>query len=136
MDALGHFDVTLSPKEGLIPKSDENNFGRMLVEKTYHGDLVGTSVGEMLSVRTKSESAAGYVAIEHFTGTLDGFKGSFVLQHYGIMDFGDDTLVLEVVPASGTGQLKSITGVMKINPEKGKHHYQFSYIIEESVEKN
>ena len=42
----------------------------MSIDKQLHGDLEGTSKGEMLTGGDVAKGSAGYVAIEQFTGTL------------------------------------------------------------------
>ena len=76
---------------------------------------------------TGTEGSAGYVAIEHVVGTLAAKQGSFVLQHFGIMDRGADRLVLEVVPDSGTGDLAGLSGTMSIEITDGQHFYHFDF---------
>ena len=68
-------------------------------------------------------------AIEQVQGTLSGKKGSFVLQHFGIMHQGLERLVLEVVPDSGTGELWGLKGKMAITIENGQHYYEFDYAL-------
>lgn len=84
----------------------------------------------MISVRTATKGSAGYVAIENVKGVLEGKSGSFVLQHFGIMDRGKDRLILEVVPNSGTEALTGISGKMEIEIIDGKHQYKFEYELE------
>ena len=72
---------------------------------------------------------AAYVAIEQGRGELDGLQGGFVLQHFGTMDKGQDSLILKVVPDSGTDELAGLTGSMKIRIEQGIHHYDFEYML-------
>lgn len=60
-------------------------------------------------------------------GELEGKQGSFVLQHFGTMDKGQDSLILNVIPDSGTYELKGLTGSMKIRIEQGIHYYDFDY---------
>jgi hypothetical protein len=60
---------------------------------------------------------------------LKGRKGSFILQHTGIMDRGKPVLSVETVPDSGTGELKGISGKMTIIIEGGKHSYEFVYSL-------
>jgi hypothetical protein len=105
------------------------NPGRMLIEKQFYGDLEATSKGQMLSAMTPIKNSAGYVAIEEVTGTLEGKRGSFILQHSGIMNRGTGQLSVIVVPDSGTGDLTGLTGSMKINVENGKHSYEFEYSL-------
>ena len=127
MQINGEFDVKLQPRDALQKGKKGIQMGRFSIHKTYHGELNGSSVGEMLSVTTTTNGSAGYVAIEQFSGTLGDKKGSFVLQHYGIMHAGDNRLVLEVVPGSGSDDLTGLTGTMAIDIIDGKHLYKFTY---------
>lgn len=127
MKITGKFDVELKPMECLVESVDKLNFGRMSIDKTFHGELAGESVGEMLNVRTSVDGSAGYVAIEQFVGELSGKKGSFALQHYGVMSKGTSTLTLEVVPDSAAGELAGLSGEMAIRIEEGQHYYDFDY---------
>lgn len=127
MKISGKFDVNLSPLESHVKGENNINLGRMSIDKVFHGELEATSKGEMLSAMTPVEGSAGYVAIEQVSGSLSGKQGSFVLQHFGIMHDDDYQLVLEVVPASGTGELAGLTGEMSIKIEDGEHFYEFDY---------
>ena len=124
--AKGTFVVSLKPIafEGAEP---EFKLGRMSIDKQISGDLTATTVGQMLSAMTSTEGSAGYVAIERVAGTLNGRRGSFVLQHSGSMSRGAPTLVVSVVPDSGTEELVGLEGEFQINIEDGKHLYEFTY---------
>jgi len=124
--ATGPFDVKM------IPQDDKAGDGlsRMSLDKQYHGDLEGTAKGEMLTGGVSANHSGAYVAMEKFTGTLHGLKGSFVLHHTGIMTNGKPDLTILVAPDSGTGQLAGITGKMTINvAADGKHSYDFDYAL-------
>ena len=123
--ASGSFEVKLAPQATEAGPT----VGRMSIDKQFHGDLEATSKGEMLSARGSVDGSAGDVAIERVTGSLHGRKGSFVLQHSGTMDRGAPSLVVTVVPDSGTEQLIGLTGRMNIIIEAGKHSYQFDYTL-------
>ncbi len=126
--ASGRFEVKLSPQ----PLADANadaSLGRMLIDKTFSGDLVGTSKGEMLMAGTAVKGSAGYVAIECVSGTLGGRSGSFVLQHSGTMNRGAPQLSVSVVPDSGTGELAGLTGTLVIIIDAGTHRYEFDYLL-------
>ena len=127
MKITGSFDVKLNPIEGYAKGKHGVQLSRMSLDKTFHGELDATSKGEMLSAMTPIKGSAGYVAIEQVNGSLSGKSGSFVLQHFGMMERGKDRLILEVVPDSGTGELEGLTGSMSINIEGGKHEYVFEY---------
>lgn len=128
MHARGTFEVKLTPL-GAEDKTSGSTLGKMSIEKQIHGDLEGTSKGEMLTATTDVQGSAGYVAIERVTGTLHGRSGTFVLQHSGTMTRGAQQLVIGVVPDSATGQLAGLTGTMAISIADGKHSYEFAYIM-------
>lgn len=127
MNITGTFNAILNPLDGYAQGENGVKLGRMSIQKTWNGELKAKSKGEMVSAMTPVKGSAGYVAIEQVTGTLAGKKGSFVLQHYGIMDKGKDRLILEVVPDSGTDELQGLTGKMAIRIEEGTHFYEFDF---------
>jgi hypothetical protein len=128
MTARGTFDVKTMPQ----PADDSvaGPFGRLFLEKQFHGDLDATSRGQMIGAFTAVEGSAGYVALELVTGTLHGKGGSFILQHNGTMRKGVPSMHVTVVPDSGTGELKGISGKMAIIIEGKKHSYEFEYGME------
>lgn len=78
------------------------------------GPLTATAKGEMISAVTSVKGSAAYSAIERVDGSLDGRRGTFVLQHTGVMDRGAPSLVITVVPDPGTGELAGLSGTMRI----------------------
>jgi hypothetical protein len=78
------------------------------------------------------KESAAYSAVERVTGTLHGKKGSFALQHTGVMTRGTPSLNITVVPDSGTGELAGLTGKMDIIIEGKQHSYVFEYEIQKS----
>lgn len=124
MQATGTFDVKLTPQA-----TPDSAVGRMSIDKQFHGDLEGTSKGEMLMHGTATAGSAGYVAMEQVTGALAGRSGTFVLQHSGTMNRGAPQLTVTVVPDSGTGQLVGLTGKMTIDIVDGKHLYTLDYSL-------
>lgn len=129
MNITGTFEVSLKPLDLGVQGADGIQLGRMAINKTFSGDLNATSQGEMLSAMTAIKGSAGYVAMEQVTGMLAGKTGSFVLQHFGIMNRGRDHLVLEVVPDSGTGELSGLAGTMQIKIVDGVHSYELAYTL-------
>jgi len=126
--ATGTFDVKVSPAAP-EDKAEGTTLGRMTIDKQFHGDLEGTSKGEMLYAGTSVKGSGGYVAIERVSGTLQGRTGTFVLQHTGTMTHGVPEMSVSVVPDSGTGQLTGLAGKMTINIADGKHSYEFDYTL-------
>jgi hypothetical protein len=124
--AKGTFEVKLTPEQDA---SGESVVGRMTIDKEFQGDITGTSKGLMVMAGTAVQGSAGYVALEKVTATIDGKSGSFYLQHNGIMNRGEGSLNIVVIPDSGTDQLTGLSGTMSINIEAGKHYYEFEYAI-------
>jgi hypothetical protein len=124
--ATGSFVVSLQPLSN-TEVSNDAMLGRLLLTKEFIGDLAASARGQMLSAGTATQGSAGYVAIDQVTGTLEGRKGSFVLQHSGSMQRGVPSLSIKVVPDSGTGELAGLTGTLSINVVDGKHFYDFLY---------
>lgn len=122
--ATGSFEVVLVPIDGPEPP-----IAPMTIAKTFSGDLTATSVGRMLAIETPVEGSAGYVALEHVTGHVAGRRGSFALQHFGMMSRGDGELRVTVVPDSGTDELIGLAGEMDIEISDGAHRYTFRYSI-------
>lgn len=127
--ASGTFDVKMMP-QAPDDKADGPAVGRYSLEKEFHGDIEGTSRGEMLAVGTAVEGSAGYVAMEQVSGKLNGRQGSFALQHSGTMTRGAAQLVVTVVPDSGTGELVGLAGKMEIKIADGKHFYDLAFTLE------
>ena len=126
--ASGTFAVNLSLQE----QGTDMPVGRMMIDKQFEGDLVGASKGQMLMASSDSvKNSAGYVAIEKVTGTLNGRRGSFYLQHNGVMTRGVGELTITVIPDSGTDQLVGLRGKMNIIIAEGKHSYEFEYTLAE-----
>ncbi len=125
--AHGSFTVDVHP----LPPTPAAGLSRFTINKTIHGDLEATTIGEMLAGGDPRQSAAGYVAIEVVTGTLGGTHGSFALQHFATMDGSGPKMQVIVVPGSGTGDFKGIEGTFVIRIEEGEHFYDFEYTLPE-----
>lgn len=128
MKVSGTFDVTAA-HEPPFEAIDGVTLGRSRFDKRFSGALSGTGAVQMLSARTATPNSAGYVAVERVSGKLDGKEGTFVLLHMGVMTRGSPSLIITVVPDSGTGALAGLVGSMQIRVEDGKHHYDFDYSL-------
>ena len=124
MNAKGEFEVKLTAQA-----TEDKTMGRLLIDKTFQGDLTAQSNGQMLSAGTNVKGSAAYVAIEKVSGTLQGRSGTFVLQHTGTLNRGEAQLTVRVVPDSGTDELAGLAGGMTIKITGGKHFYEFEYTL-------
>lgn len=123
-EARGTFEVTLLPIGG-----NDGPIGVLSIDKIFHGDLQGSSVGQMLAFRTPLEGSAGYVAMERVTAVLAGREGAFTLQHNGLMTRGAPELSVVVVPDSGSDGLQGLSGTLEISITQGRHDYRLLYSL-------
>ncbi len=131
MHATGTFEVRVVPVEPSdIARAADT--GRMTIDKTWTGALTGTSKGEMLTGMTKENASMAYVAMERFTGTVNGHAGTLLFAHTAMMLHGKprpEDLVITVVQGSGTGALQGITGTLGITMDGGTHSYDLAYTL-------
>ena len=116
--ARGSFEVKMTPAS-----ASDALIGRFTLDKSYSGDLEATGTGEMLAVQDGVAGSAGYVALERITGRLEGRRGSFTLQHFGLMDRGKPRLEVLIVPDSGTDGLTGLSGTLTIEAGADGHTY-------------
>ena len=125
--ARGTFDVVITPVQPLDGAAPDAP-GRMLLAKTFSGDLTGTAAGEMLACMSPERSGA-YVALDRVRGAIDGREGAFTLVHRGLMDQGAQELLITIVPGSGAGDLVGIAGVFHLTIADGVHRYDLEYSL-------
>ena len=106
-EIMGEFQVT-AWEEGTF--DEQTQATRVTIHKTFHGDIEGTSVAEMLAAG--AEGGRGYVASEYFTGSVQGRKGTLLIQHGGIDDGVAPYTFGNIVPNSGTGELTDMRGTI------------------------
>ncbi|OKJ92474.1 DUF3224 domain-containing protein [Amycolatopsis sp. CB00013] len=105
-----------------VEKAEGTEFSRVLLTKTFTGDVEGTSAVEMLTAVNETSSA--YVAFERLAVSVGGRKGGFVLHHSA----GDNGHHLIVLPGSGHGELTGITGTAEIvQDDEGNHTFTLTY---------
>ncbi|MFZ2754060.1 MAG: DUF3224 domain-containing protein [Lysobacteraceae bacterium] len=124
----GEFEVKREIQP-MVDMGDDAQAAHMRFDKVFHGPLDAISVVHMFAVGTAVEGSAAYVAVERIAGRLDGHAGTFHMQHSGTMDRGTPSLVVSVVPDSGTDGLTGLRGTLAIEIVEGKHFYTFDYSL-------
>lgn len=128
MHARGTFEVQITPMP-VDGYTDAATLGRMTIDKQFSGDLAGTGKGQMLTGMGQVKGSAAYSAIERFTGTVAGKQGTFVMQHTGVVTRGAQSLLIAIVPDSGTGELAGIGGTLAITITGKQHAYDLEYTL-------
>ena len=129
MHATGTFDVKMAPAD-VSEAGKAGDLGRMSIDKTWTGDIQGTSKGEMLTGITPETGSMAYAAVERVTAKVGGHAGTFVFLHRATMLRTDPkaaVLEITVVPGSGTGELAGLSGSLAIDQSSGVHKYDFTY---------
>lgn len=127
--ATGTFDID-SWEEIPYDERDGTKLTRTHVTKTFHGDVEGTSIAELLMAYGTVEGSAAYTGFERIVGGVHGRSGSFVLHHTATSDasHGPPTAMWSVVPDSGTGELRSLRGEALISRSPdGEHTFTLDY---------
>ena len=128
--AAGTFEIE-SWDEKPYDEQEGARLTRTRLTKTFSGDVEGESTAELLMAYGSEEGSAAYVGLERVTGSVHGRSGSFVLRHSATMERGKGTSSLDVVPASGTGELRGLRGKVSISAEPGgRHSFTLDYDFE------
>ena len=108
------------------PTPVEFNVGgavRNRYEKTFSGDISGTSVVEATMLGLGDGKPLVYIAIEGFEVTVNGRTGGFILLHRAVHP-EDGTTAWTILDGSGTGELAGIRGTGTITPG---HEFTLEY---------
>ena len=129
LTATGTFEVKMLPEANQEPDGFGAGTARFGLAKSFTGDVSGEAAGTMLSVGApQAGSAAAYVAVDRFAGSVNGKAGGFILVHRGtVSKAGNSDLEIIVAPDSGTGELDGIAGTLLIDIKAGIHHYTLTY---------
>jgi hypothetical protein len=135
MRASGTFKVNAFTPTPLVPDPAVQTglpVGVSTMEKSYQGEVAGRSATLFTAAFDQGTGVGTYVAMESFEGSLNGRTGAFNFAHSATTlgtDRGKEFFVL--VPTSGTGELKGIsgTGGMSIDAD-GTHRIWFEYELD------
>lgn len=92
---------------------------RTLARKKFIGEIDGTAELEaiMLRMSDEQEGVMSYVGVERINCTLDGRTGSFILIHNAEAINKETNSFWKILPGSGAGELKGISGTGSITPD-------------------
>ena len=107
--ANARFAITKWDEKPYSEGADQPKLTRASVTKTLTGDIEGECHVEYLMMY-RSDGTATFVGLERVTGSIDGRAGSFVLQRTGVFEDGKAKESYTVIPGSGTGELRGLSG--------------------------
>ena len=122
------FQVTAWEAENTDETTETLTLSRVTVKKSFENEEIkGESVGELLMCAS-TEGAAGYTIMDRFFVEIEGRKGSFVAIHGGMTD--EMKAAGRIVPGSGTGDLKGITGILEFKSDDDGKRIILDYSLE------
>ena len=100
------------------------------VGRRYRGDLEGEGTLQYL-MRYRCDGQTTFHGLERFVGRLDGRAGSFVFEHEGSFVGGVVNEHSRILPHSGTGDLKGISGGTRL---ASAHQAEYALVLEYEFE--
>ncbi|MCG8403967.1 MAG: DUF3224 domain-containing protein [Phycisphaerales bacterium] len=108
--AANAFFKTVKWEDTTYDEVDEGpSLARANVIKAYEGSIEGEGTLEMMMM-CRSDGSASFVGMERVKGRVEGRQGSFVFLHRGTFEAGQVKATWEVVPGSGTDDLRALQG--------------------------
>ena len=107
--ARATFDIKSWDEKAYNEMEGAPKLTRASVTKSYQGDIEGEGKVEYLMMYSTAGSAS-FMGVERVTGSVGGRSGSYVLRHSGTFEDGVAKVTISVVPGSGTGDLRGLTG--------------------------
>lgn len=90
---------------------DKRKLTQAITTQNYTGELAGEGRSNMvMCYGDAADVPVYYTGLEHFSGTVDGRSGTFVMQANGVFADGIAASTWFVVPGSGTGDLAGLRG--------------------------
>lgn len=135
MKARGTYTVKKWEETSYQQISHEMKMTKASVEYAFSGEIEGKASVEYLMFysrfdpKDQHKSAASYVGLIYFDGTLSGKSGTFVLEDNGTFEGGAANSALRIAKGSGTGQLEGIygTGMYLANREGYRVELEYNF---------
>lgn len=120
------FQVTTWDAQPYDETTKNPTLSRIVVKKSFDGDVKGESTGELLMCAS-SDGAAGYTIMDRFFLEIDGRKGSFAAIHGGMTD--EMRAYGKIVPGSGTDDLEGISGTLEFKSDGDGKRIILDYLL-------
>jgi Protein of unknown function (DUF3224) len=117
--ATGRIEVKTYEPQTYEEVEDGPNLVEIHVTETFTGDIEGEGVVRFLQA-IREDGSAGFVGIERVTGSINGRRGTFLLQDAGTLEGATVKGDWFVIPGSGTGELSGLRGEGGFQAELGQ----------------
>jgi hypothetical protein len=105
------------------------------VEFSFKGGFEGKAQTEFVMYYREYDqsdphkASATYVGLTKYTGSLNGKTGSFVTEDRGTFAAGTASSVSTILPGSGTGDLKGISGKARAVATHSSSEFELEYSL-------
>jgi Protein of unknown function (DUF3224) len=125
----GTFTITGWDEKPYEEDQDGGKLTKAHVTASFEGEITGDGSVEYL-MAYPDESYASIVGLQRVKGAVGDRSGSFVLVLAGTFEGGKARCDWSVVPGSGTGDLKGLSGIGNfVTGEAGSADYTFDYDV-------
>jgi len=107
--ATSKFKIDGWDEQPYLDTGDGGKLTRAHVKQTFLGDIHGHGEVEWLMCY-RPDDTADFVGHQHLVGRVGERSGSMVIETSGTFDGNEAKGPLRVIPGSGTGELKGISG--------------------------
>jgi hypothetical protein len=116
--ATGNFKIERWEEQPYLENEDGGKLTRAKVEQTFHGKIDGHGEVEWLMCY-RPDNTADFVGLQRIVGRVGEHSGSIVLESTGTFDGSQAKGPVRVVPGSGTGELKGVSGEGELHAPLG-----------------
>lgn len=124
------FQVTAWDATPYDETTESPTLSRIVVKKSFDGEVKGESTGELLMC-SSSDGSAGYTIMDRFFVEIEGRKGSFVAIHGATTD--ETTAGGKIVPGSATDELKGISGTLEFKSDENGKSIILNFAFEDKI---
>ena len=110
MQASGQSEVTGWDEQAYEEPAEGGKLTRAAISQRWTGAFTGSCEAVSLMAYAPDGATARYAGYQRMDGTLDGKRGTFVVEAVGTFDGSVARSTLRIVPGSGTGELAGLTG--------------------------
>ncbi|KIF07361.1 hypothetical protein PL81_02375 [Streptomyces sp. RSD-27] len=128
--STGRFTYAQWEEEAAGPADAVPRIARASVVNSFSGGIEAAGTACTYAIAYLTATSGTFTGLERVDGTLDGLRGSFVLEERGsFQEDGTTSCSFEVVPGSGTGDLAGLRGSGGFVHRQGEGSvpYTFSY---------
>ena len=128
--ATGTFEVQPGTEDAIAEPGDGLRVTHATGTQRFSGGIVGEGAIDWLMCYLPTKSAR-YVGLQRITGTIDGRRGSVVLEAVGDHDGTGSASTWTVIDGTGTGELQGIRGTGGFEAKGGKTvSYRLDYELD------